>query len=98
MGRRKLAPLLASVRRHRQEESSARSNEGAGFRLRAEAGLENLTSEIIKSKSAIEGEKLDADQFVLRCRHLGMDTGEPALAARHIVTGLLMMLDANRTL
>jgi len=51
----KLLPLLADVR-HRQGRLLGRM-EGLGFRLRAEASLTTLTSDVIKS-SAIEGSLL----------------------------------------
>ena len=55
----KLLPSLADVR-HRQGRLLGRM-EGLGFRLRAEASLTTLTSDVIKS-SAIEGSLLDAEQ------------------------------------
>ncbi len=89
----KLAPLLANVR-HRQGHLLGQMK-AQGFRQRAEAGLANLTSEIVKS-SAIEGEKLDADQVRSSiARHLGMDTGGLPPAARHIDGIVEMMLDAT---
>lgn len=90
----KLAPLLASVR-HRQGHLLGQMK-AQGFRLRVEAGLENLTAEIVKS-SAIEGEMLDADQVRSSiARHLGMDVGGLPPAARHIDGIVEMMLDATR--
>lgn len=90
----KLAPLLATVR-HRQGHLLGQMK-SQGFRLRAEAGLENLTAEIVKS-SAIEGETLDADQVRSSiARHLGMDVGGLPPAARHIDGIVEMMLDATR--
>jgi len=89
----KLAPLLASVR-HRQGHLLGQMK-AQGFRQRAEAGLANLTSEIVKS-SAIEGETLDADQVRSSiARHLGMDIGGLPPAARHIDGIVEMMLDAT---
>jgi Fic family protein len=55
----KLLPLFADVR-HRQGRLLGRM-EGLGFRLRADAGLTTLTSDVIKS-SAIESSLLDAEQ------------------------------------
>lgn len=89
----KLAPLLASVR-HRQGHLLGQMK-AQGFRQRAEAGLANLTSEIVKS-SAIEGETLDANQVRSSiARHLGMDIGGLPSAARHIDGIVEMMLDAT---
>jgi Fic family protein len=89
----KLAPLLANVR-HRQGHLLGQMK-AQGFRQRAEAGLANLTSEIVKS-SAIEGETLDADQVRSSiARHLGMDIGGLPPAARHIDGIVEMMLDAT---
>ncbi len=90
----KLVPLLASVR-HRQGHLLGQMK-SQGFRQRAEAGLANLTSEIVKS-SAIEGETLDANQVRSSiARHLGMDIGGLPPAARHIDGIVEMMLDATR--
>jgi Fic family protein len=89
----KLARLLASVR-HRQGHLIGQMK-AQGFRPRAEAGLVNRTSEIVKS-SAIEGEKLNADQVRSSiARHLGMDIGGLPPAARHIHGIVEMMLDAT---
>ncbi len=90
----KLSPLLASVR-HRQGHLLGQMK-AQGFRLRAEAGLANLTSEIVKS-SAIEGENLDENQVRSSiARHLGMDIGGLIPAARHIEGIVEMMLDATK--
>ncbi len=49
--------------------------EGIGFKLRAEASLETLTEEVVKS-SEIEGEFLDSEQVRSSiARRLGMDIG-----------------------
>jgi Fic family protein len=49
--------------------------EGLGFQLRAEAVLDSLTEEVLKS-SEIEGEKLDRDQVRSSiARGLGLDIG-----------------------
>src|SRR3972149_4351103 len=55
----RLADQLAAVR-HRQGRLIGRM-EALGFQLRAEAVLETLTEEVLKS-SEIEGEILDKDQ------------------------------------
>ena len=49
--------------------------EGLGFQLRAEAVLQTLTEEVLKS-SEIEGERLDPKQVRSSlARRLGMDVG-----------------------
>src|SRR5258707_11885738 len=55
----KLAPLLAEAR-HLQGRLLGRM-EALGFQLRAEATLQTLTQDVVKT-SEIEGEKLDAAQ------------------------------------
>jgi Fic family protein len=89
-----LAPLLAETR-HAQGRLLGRM-EGLGFRLRDEADLVVMTSEVVKS-SAIEGERLN-DQEVRSslARRLGLDAG--ALSASSIaVDGIVeMLLDATR--
>lgn len=88
----KLLPLLADVR-HRQGRLLGRM-EGLGFRLRAEASLTTLTSDVIKS-SAIEGSLLDAAQVRSSiARRLGLDFGSPAKAGRDVEGVVEMMLDA----
>jgi len=88
----KLLPLLADVR-HRQGRLLGRM-EGLGFRLRAEASLTMLTSDVIKS-SAIEGSLLDAEQVRSSiARRLGLDFGGNAKANRDVEGVVEMMLDA----
>ena len=88
----KLLPLLADVR-HRQGRLLGRM-EGLGFRLRAEASLTTLTSDVIKS-SAIEGRHLDAEQVRSSiARRLGLDIGGSAQASRDVEGVVEMMLDA----
>ena len=88
----KLLPLLADVR-HRQGRLLGRM-EGLGFRLRAEASLTMLTSDVIKS-SAIEGSLLDAEQVRSSiARRLGLDFGGNAKASRDVEGVVEMMLDA----
>ena len=90
----KLSHLLAEVR-HRQGWLLGRM-EGLGFRLRAEATLKTLTSEIIKS-SAIEGERLDAEEVRSSvARRLGMDFGVTKTAGREVEGAVEMMLDATQ--
>jgi Fic family protein len=90
----KLLPLLAGVR-HRQGRLLGRM-EGLGFRLRAEASLTTLTSDVIKS-SAIEGSLLDAEQVRSSiARRLGLDFGGNAKASRDVEGVVEMMLDATQ--
>jgi Fic family protein len=90
----KLLPLLADVR-HRQGRLLGRM-EGLGFRLRAEASLTTLTSDVIKS-SAIEGEQLDAVQVRSSiARRLGLDFGGVEPSSRDIEGVVEMMLDATQ--
>jgi Fic family protein len=88
-----LAPLLASVRH--QQGLLIGQMKAQGFTLRAEAGLINLTDEIVKS-SAIEGENLNKEQVRSSiAKHLGMDIGGTAVASRHIDGIVEMMLNAT---
>jgi len=90
----KLLPLLADVR-HRQGRLLGRM-EGLGFRLRAEANLTTLTSDVIKS-SAIEGSMLDAAQVRSSiARRLGLDIGGNVKASRDVEGVVEMMLDATQ--
>jgi Fic family protein len=90
----KLLPLLADVR-HRQGRLLGRM-EGLGFRLRAEASLTTLTSDVIKS-SAIEGSLLDAAQVRSSiARRLGLDFGGNVKASRDVEGVVEMMLDATQ--
>jgi len=90
----KLLPLLADVR-HRQGRLLGRM-EGLGFRLRAEASLTTLTSDVIKS-SAIEGSVLDAEQVRSSiARRLGLDFGGNAKASRDVEGVVEMILDATQ--
>ena len=89
-----LAPLLASVR-HKQGLLIGQMK-AQGFQLRAEAGLINLTAEIVKS-NAIEGETLNEDQVRSSiAKHLGMDVGGAKPASRHVDGIVEMMLDATK--
>jgi Fic family protein len=90
---RELAKPLAATR-HRQGRLIGRM-ERLGFRLRAEANLQTVTEEVVKS-SEIEGEVLDRDQVRSSiARRLGMDIGTLVPADRHIEGIVEMMLDAT---
>ena len=90
----KIAPVLADVR-HRQGRLIGRM-EGLGFDLRAEATLQTLTQDVLKS-SEIEGEILDYDQVRSSiARRLGIEIGALAPADRHIDGVVEMMLDATQ--
>ena len=70
--------------------------EGLGFRLRTEANLTTLTADVIKS-SAIEGERLDADEVRSSiARRLGLDFGASKPAGRNVEGVVEMMLDATQ--
>jgi Fic family protein len=88
-----LAERLAAVR-HKQGRLIGRM-EHLGFNLRAEATLQTLTEEIIKS-SEIEGEILDRNQVRSSiARRLGMDIGALAPGDRNVEGVVEMMLDAT---
>lgn len=89
-----LAGQLAAVR-HRQGRLLGRM-EALGFELRAEAVLQTLTEDVLKT-SEIEGEVLDKVQVrsSLACR-LGIDIGALAPADRHVDGIVEMMLDATQ--
>ena len=90
----KLAPLLSAVR-HRQGKIIGRM-EGLGFGLRAEASLQTLTMDVLKS-SEIEGEVLPADQVRSSiARRLGMDIAGLVAADRNVEGVVEMMLDATQ--
>ena len=89
-----LTSLLADVR-HRQGRLLGRM-EGLGFELRAEAVLQSLTEEVLKS-SEIEGEHLDRAQVRSSlARRLGMDIGGLPRPERAVEGVVEMMLDATR--
>jgi Fic family protein len=70
--------------------------ETLGFRARQEAGLDNLSLDVVKS-SEIEGEKLNIRQVRSSiARKLGMDHPGSARPARHVEGIVEMMLDATR--
>ena len=90
----RLSGLLASVR-HRQGRLIGRM-EALGFPLKAEATLQTLTLDVLKS-SEIEGEMLDRDQVRSSiARRLGLDIGALAPADRHVDGIVDMMLDATQ--
>jgi len=89
-----LAPLLAETR-YAQGRLLGRM-EGLGFRLRDEADLVVMTSEVVKT-SAIEGERLN-DQEVRSslARRLGLDAGVLSASSRAVDGIVDVMLDATR--
>src|SRR5215469_6887241 len=88
-----VGPRLTRVRHH-QGRLIGRM-EALGFQFKAEAVLQTLTEEIIKS-SEIEGEVLDRDQVRSSiARRLGMDIGALVPADRHVEGVVEMMLDAT---
>lgn len=89
-----LASELAAVR-HKQGRLLGRM-EGLGFRLRQEASLTTLTSDVVKS-SAIEGEHLDPSEVRSSiARRLGLDIGGLPPASRDVDAVVDMMLDATQ--
>jgi Fic family protein len=92
---KKLATQLAAVR-NRQGRLTGRM-EALGFNLKAEATLQSLTEEVVKS-SEIEGEILNRDQVHSSiARRLGIDIGAFTPADRHVEGIVEMMLDATGT-
>jgi Fic family protein len=88
-----LAEPLAEVR-HLQGKLLGRM-EALGFSLRAEATLNTLTNDVIKT-SEIEGETLDSEQVRSSiARRLGMDIGGMLPASRDVEAIVEMMLDAT---
>ena len=93
--REKLAGLLAGVR-HRQGRLLGRM-EGLGFPLQAEASLQTLTLDVMKS-SEIEGEILNVEQVRSSiARRLGMNVAGLVVADRHVEGVVEMMLDATQS-
>jgi len=91
----RLASTLAAVR-HKQGRLLG-SMETLGFELRTEANLTVLTSDVVES-SAIEGEKLDADQVRSSiARRLGLETAGLPRASRDVEGVVEMTLDATRS-
>jgi len=92
--RKGLGEALPAVR-HRQGRLIGHM-EALGFKLRQEAVLETLTTDVLKS-SEIEGEKLDAGQVRSSlARRLGMDIGALKPADRNVDGIVEMMLDVTR--
>jgi Fic family protein len=90
----RISPRLVDVR-HRQGRLIGRM-EGLGFQLQAEAVLNSLTEEVLKS-SEIEGETLDRDQVRSSiARRLGLDIGGLTAAGRDVEGVVEMMLDATQ--
>ncbi|MEQ1863255.1 MAG: Fic family protein [Micropepsaceae bacterium] len=88
------APRVAKVR-HRQGRLLGRM-EALGFELRAEATLQTLTADVVKS-SEIEGEILDQAQVRSSiARRLGMDIGALTPSDRNVDGVVDMMLDATQ--
>lgn len=89
----RLADLLAAVR-HRQGRLLGRM-ERLGLKLRAEAALNSLTEEVVKS-SEIEGEVLNRDQVRSSlARRLGVEIGALTAADRNVEGIVEMILDAT---
>ena len=89
----RLASPLATIR-HKQGLLLGRMS-ALGFSVRAEAGLETLTLDVVKS-SAIEGEVLDVAQVRSSlARRLGIDIGGLAPVNRNVDGIVEMMLDAT---
>lgn len=89
-----LADLLAAVR-HKQGLLLGRMK-ALGFSIRAEAGLETLTLDVVKS-SAIEGGTLDMAQVRSSlARRLGIDIGGLSSVNRNVEGIVEMMLDATQ--
>ena len=89
-----LVPSLSEVR-HRQGRLIGRM-EMLGFDLQAEANLQSLTEEVVKS-SEIEGEVLDRGRVRSSlARRLGMDVAGLVPADREVDGVVEMMLDATQ--
>lgn len=89
-----VSPLLAEIR-SRQGRLLGRM-EALGFQLKAEANLQTLTLDVLKS-SEIEGELLDADQVRSSiARRLGMDIAGLVPSDRHVDGVTEMLLDATQ--
>ena len=90
----RLAGPLAAIR-HKQGLLLGRMS-ALGFSIRAEAGLEILTLDVVKS-SAIEGEILDMAQVRSSlARKLGIDIGGLTPANRNVEGIVEVMLDATQ--
>lgn len=92
--RERLAEPLAALRH--QQGRLVGGMEALGFKLRQEAVLETLTSDVVMT-SEIEGEKLDPEQVRSSiARRLGMNIGGLKPADRNVEGIVEMMLDATR--
>ena len=90
----RLAPLLGAVRHHQGRLIGCM--ESLGFELRAEATLQSLTEDVLKT-SEIEGELLNRDQVRSSiARRLGMDIGALIPADRDVEGIVEIMLDATQ--
>jgi Fic family protein len=90
----RISARLVDVR-HRQGFLIGRMK-GLGFQLQAEAVLNSLTEEVLKS-SEIEGETLDRNQVRSSiARRLGLDIGGLTPAERDVEGVVEMMLDATQ--
>jgi Fic family protein len=90
----KLLPVLSTVRL-RQGRLLGQMGQ-LGFRFKAEAGLENLTAEVIKS-SAIEGTIFDPEAVRSSvARQMGLPTANETSAGREIDGAVEMLLDATQ--
>ncbi len=89
-----LIPLLAQIR-GRQGRLLGRM-EALGFKLKAEANLQTLILDVLKS-SEIEGELLDAEQVRSSiARRLGMDIAGLVPSDRHVDGVVEMLLNATQ--
>ncbi|HLX61696.1 MAG TPA: Fic family protein [Planctomycetota bacterium] len=87
--------IALSAVRHKQCKHLGKM-EALGFELRTEASVATLTSEIVKS-SAIEGEKLNADEVRSSlARKLGLDVAGLPRPTREVDGIVEIMLDATR--
>jgi Fic family protein len=94
LNQERLALLLAKVR-HRQGRLLGRV-EGLGFNFQAEASLQTLTLDVLKS-SEIEGEILNPEQVRSSiARRLGMDIAGLIQSDRNVDGVVEMMLDATQ--
>jgi Fic family protein len=90
----KLLPVLSKVRL--RQGRMLGQMEQIDFRFRAEAGLENLTAEVIKS-SAIEGTIFDPEAVRSSvARRMGLPTGNETSASREIDGAVEMLIDATQ--
>jgi len=90
----KLASKLADIR-YRQGSLLGRM-EGLDFKLKLEASLNTLTSDVVKS-SAIEGENLNPEEVRSSiARRLGIDIAGLISASRNVEGVVEMMLDATQ--